>query len=179
MKPNISKLKEAMGILTRDPQVQPRPLIEVVAEQGDIDIGGCVFDWGNNFDCPTKIEDITDGYSLFTYFVGQEVLCEKFVYGWYSPCRVEEFINKYLPVFKKFFNGHNREGFRPKDWPESDNYSEDKGFYDTYLESFKGLLNGSYSEESYLSLVKSLMIMKNELDKRDEKVYNIICNKEE
>ena len=169
MRIRISELKEqAKTVLPEKKEERIRPLIEVIQEQGCIDIAGNIFDWGIAFDCACQIKDIHDGYDMFMYFIGREVNCLKFQPNWYSLCDVEKFIKKYISVFKKFFNEKNREGYRPMDYEDADNEERDLGFYEAYLQPLESLIAGNYIEDDYLELSKSLMNLKLILDKKKE-----------
>ena len=126
------------------------------------DIGDKEWDWGIYFGCPRdfhtgKDPDGNDDYydNLMLLFA-LNIKCYKLQPTWYTVCGVGEFIKENLKVFKKFFNKHNREGYRPKDYKEADDPTVDAGFYEAYMQPMESLIAGNYSYSDYKELYFAL-----------------------
>ena len=143
-------------ITLKIPKKETMPLYQVIQNYGDIDIGDNTYDWGVGFSCPDSWEECEDYYDRFLLLLAINIECIHPQPDWYSTCLVSEFISKNIKAFRKFFNEENREGYRPMDYENSDDYTVDEGFYDSYLLPLEGLIVGNYAEEDYEKIYKLL-----------------------
>lgn len=132
------------------------PLYDAVRRTDGLDICDSVYDWGIFVYCEESLDKCNDWYDAFMYVFCVNVICEKQVSDWYSPCRVTEFVKENMKAFKKFFNKENREGYRPKDYENSDDPDVDEGFFEAYLEGMESLLAGNYCDRQYRDLIQLL-----------------------
>ena len=124
----------------------------IFCELEDTDICDVKYDFANNFACYTKKGDCKDYYDKLMRMFATQIECEHYRPKWYSPCYITEYIEKNIDVFNKFMNEENNESFRPKNYTDID----DETWYDLYMETFKNLINGNYSERQYEKLYKML-----------------------
>ena len=118
----------------------------------DGDISDETYDWGTYI---SYTEDPEDDYERFMNFVMENTEMVSYNSDWYSPCKVTEFMLKYIDAFTKFFEEENGEAYRPSSYPGTD-WANDETFYDVFLTSLESLLIGNYSEEDYSKLVAYL-----------------------
>lgn len=69
------------------------------------------------------------------------------VYNQNTICDISGFINRNLSVFNKFLNEVYVDEYKPKNIGKIEYGTEE--FYDIYLEAFKSLVNGGFSEKHY------------------------------
>lgn len=127
----------------------------------DIKFDGCdvsdtVWDWGTFFSCAKNWEACNDAYDRFCLLLALNVdVIGPYQEDWYTACDWGKFMWDNNDVFGPWFNKHNREGYRPKDYKGLDP-KKDTGFYEAYMQPLESLLCGNYSEESYDELFKKL-----------------------
>lgn len=122
------------------------------------DISDRDWDWGIFLGIPEAetIKECEDGYDRFCLLLALNLHCEGIVRDWYTPCDVCAFIEAHRKTFERFFNEENREGYRPMDY-NSPKATEDKGYYEAFMQPMESLIAGNYTDEDYEKLVNLLL----------------------
>ena len=68
-----------------------------------------------------------DWYEALMLLFALNITCTKIQKDWYSVCLVTKFIKENIDVFRDFFNENNREGYRPMDYENADDDTQDDG----------------------------------------------------
>ena len=118
-----------------------------------LDIADDIFDWGNYFEYNLELSDY---YDKVLDFMANEIEFVKYHKGWYSICKITDFIQKYQDKFDEFLNDVYQEEYTPRYFCENDGIEkidvDDELFYDIYIEMFGSLINGGFSEKDYKKL---------------------------
>ena len=112
------------------------------------DIADVDFDWGNYFEVPEEVED-DDYYDKCMIFFAENITILNYKENWYSCCKIGDFLMNYEDAFTTFMNEENRYEYRPENF----NFKKgDEDWYELYIMTFEGLINGNYAEEDYEKL---------------------------
>lgn len=123
-------------------------LYELVKQQGGLDIGDTIYDWGNYFDFS---DDDCDDYDRCMVEMAKEIEVVKVNPNWYTSCKVTEYLEKYKDAFTEFMNTFYDDEYKLVD---VENQSEE--FYDYYFDLFTSLINGGWSDREYKWLADRL-----------------------
>lgn len=121
-------------------------------------------DFSVDFSCKDPdTEEFEDSYDSFMFLLASLTPVEEVerdsqgeVVG--ATCDFTAVLWKFKDVFEKFFNEHNREGYRPMDYPGC-RFDEDSGFAEAYLYPLEYLINGGYIEDCYEELYEALAVV--------------------
>ena len=123
-------------------------LYELVKEDGGLDIGDNIYDWGNYFDFS---DDNCDEYDRCMVVMAKEIEVIKVNPNWFSWCKITDYLEKHKDTFTEFMNTFYDDEYKPV---EVENQSEE--FYDYYIDLFASLINGGWSDNEYKWLTDRL-----------------------
>lgn len=121
-------------------------------------------DWEDfevDFSCKDPdIEEFEDSYDSFMFLLAsltpvEEVYRDSQGEASGATCDFTAVLWRFKDVFEEFFNEHNREGYRPMDYPNC-RFDEDSGFAEAYLYPLEYLIVGGYIDECYQDLYEKL-----------------------
>ena len=76
-------------------------LYELVKQQGGLDIGDNIYDWGNYFDFS---DDDCDDYDICMVVMAKEIEVVNVNPNWFSCCKITEYLEKHKDTFTEFMN---------------------------------------------------------------------------
>lgn len=123
-------------------------LYELVKQNGGLDIGDDIYDWGNYFDFS---DDESDDYDRCMVVMAKMIEVVNINLGWYSCCKITEYLEKHKEAFTDFMNTFYEEMYKPINVE-----NETEEFFDYYFELFTTLINGGWSEKEYKWLADRL-----------------------
>ena len=139
-------------VITETPKVENKSLFEVLSLTGKegLDICDDIWDWGIYLGCERSFENCKDDYyDKCMLLFALNFTCTKVCETGYSTCLVSKFIHDNIDVFREFFNEENREGYRPMDYDNADDWESDDGFYEAYMQPMESLIAGNYTDSDY------------------------------
>lgn len=139
-----------------DKREQQILLVDIAGGNG-LDIEDYTFDFLNYFECYKTFKECNDYYDKLMLVFGLNIKVESGRDG-FACCHISEFLREHHHTFKNFMIWAYREDslFNPKNW-EKDYTIDDEEFYDTYLDTFKDLINGNFSDTHYKNLYEMLV----------------------
>ena len=122
------------------------------SNEDGFDIADEIFDWCDYFAINT-ITTEKDSYDVVMMYFANNIEMVNYRKGWYSSCKISEFIQKHRKAFDEFMRTTNNEHYQPSDEVSID----DEEFYDLYLMTFQNLIDGNYSDSDYERLYDLLL----------------------
>lgn len=123
-------------------------LYELIKQNGGLDIGDNIYDWGNYFDFS---DDENDHYDRCMIIMAKEIEVEKINLEWFSCCKITEYLEKRKDTFTDFMNTFYDEMYKPINVE-----NETDEFFDYYIDLFTTLINGGWSDREYKWLADRL-----------------------
>ena len=124
-------------------------LYELVKQNGGLDIGDNIYDWGNYFDFS---DDSSDDYDRCMVVMAKEIEVVKINPNWFSCCKITDYLEKHKEAFTDFMNTFYDDEYKPQEEIEA----ESEEFYDFYFDLFTSLINGGWSDREYKWLADRL-----------------------
>ena len=124
-------------------------LYELVKQDGGLDIGDNIYDWGNYFDF---YDDESDDYDRCMVEMAKEIEVVKINPNWFSCCKITDYLEKHKEAFTDFMNTFYDDEYKPQEEIEA----ESEEFYDYYFDLFTSLINGGWSDREYKWLADRL-----------------------
>jgi len=148
-------------IKTELPKEPIKTIYEKFQELGfGFDIADNTYDWINYFECPKDWDKCNDYYDKLMLLFALNIECVRCTKSNIGVCKVCEFIVENIKAFEKFLNETYREEYQPQyllaKGHKVNDPNEDDWFYDIYLDAFKHLCNGNFSESKYEKLFNYL-----------------------
>lgn len=122
------------------------------SDKDGFDISDEIFDWGTYFGIDLH-SFAQDSYDVVMVYFANHIEMVQYREGWYSCCKVSEFIQAHRQAFDKFMTAANSEHYQPNDKITID----DEEFCDIYISTFESLVCGNYADEDYELLFDLLM----------------------
>ena len=123
-------------------------LYELVKQDGGLDIGDNIYDWGNYFD----FSEDGDDYDRCMVVMAKRIEVVNVNKNWFTTCKITEYLEKYKDTFTNFMNTFYDDEYKPQEEIEV----ESEEFYDYYFDLFTSLINGGWSDREYKWLADRL-----------------------
>ena len=129
-------------------------LYELVKQDGGLDIGDNIYDWGNYFDFS---DDDSDDYDRCMVEMAKRIEVVKVNKNWFTTCKITQFLQDNEDVVTEFIDSFYDDEYKPQEEIES----ESEEFYDYYFDLFTSLINGGWSDREYKWLADRLEVQNN------------------
>lgn len=124
-------------------------LYELVKQDGGLDIGDNIYDWGNYFDFS---DDDCDDYDRCMVEMAKRIEVVNVNPNWFTTCKITQFLLDNEDVITEFIDSFYDDEYKPQEEIEA----ESEEFYDYYFDLFTTLINGGWSDNEYKWLADRL-----------------------
>ena len=129
-------------------------LYELVKQDGGLDIGDNIYDWGNYFDFS---DDDCDEYDRCMVEMAKRIEVVNVNKNWFTTCKITQFLQDNEDVVTEFIDSFYDDEYKPQEEIEA----ESEEFYDYYFDLFTSLINGGWSDREYKWLADRLEVQNN------------------
>ena len=129
-------------------------LYELVKQDGGLDIGDNIYDWGNYFDFS---DDDCDEYDRCMVEMAKRIEVVNVNKNLFTTCKITQFLQDNEDVVTEFIDSFYDDEYKPQEEIEA----ESEEFYDYYFDLFTSLINGGWSDREYKWLADRLEVQNN------------------